>query len=159
VEQEFLQIIQTNQGIIYKVCRIYRDTHADQEDLFQEIVYQLWKAYPHFKGQALVSTWMYKIALSTAVAKFRKSTLTVLPLEATQLELSDQASEQKANDQKERLYQAISKLSAIEKAVVMLYLEGYRYEEIAGIAGVSETHIGVLLNRAKYKLKNLLTNQ
>ncbi len=77
MEQVFLQNIQHNQNIIYKVCRLYRDRREDQEDLFQEIVYQLWKAYPGFKGEAKFSTWMYRIALNTAIAAYRKPTLSI----------------------------------------------------------------------------------
>ena len=72
MEQAFIKNIQQHQNIIYKVCNLYRDRREDQEDLFQEIVYQLWKAYPGFKGESKLSTWMYRIALNTAIAAYRK---------------------------------------------------------------------------------------
>jgi len=71
-EHPFLVLIQEHQGIIHKICRLYRDSKEDREDLFQEITYQLWKSFPSFKGEAKVSTWMYRIALNTAIASFRK---------------------------------------------------------------------------------------
>ena len=77
MEKEFLRAIYDYQKIIYKVCNVYRDTREDQEDLFQEIVYQLWKAYPGFKGASKISTWIYRIALNTAIAVYRKSKITV----------------------------------------------------------------------------------
>ncbi len=73
MEKDFLEIVEVNQGIIYKVCKMYRDTQEDQEDLFREIVLQLWKSYPKFSKESKVSTWMYRIALNTAIAIYRKN--------------------------------------------------------------------------------------
>lgn len=152
MKQEFTRIISQYQGILHKVCRIYRDTPEDREDLFQEMVYQLWKAYPAYRKEAKVTTWMYKVALSTAVAKYRKRELTTTTLTSTEVpEL------QKANHpEQERLYRAISTLSEAEKAVVALYLDDYRYEEMAEILGVTTNYVGVKLHRIKEKLTHLL---
>ena len=77
MENTFLQIVEEHQNIIYKVCRMYRDSTEDQEDLFQEIVLQLWRSFPGFRGDAKVSSWMYRIALNTAIAVFRKKRVTL----------------------------------------------------------------------------------
>ena len=77
MEKDFLNIVEQYQGIIYKVCKMYRDSQEEQEDLFQEIVLQLWKAYPKFRKESKVSTWMYRIALNTAIAIFRKNRITI----------------------------------------------------------------------------------
>ncbi|WP_449437805.1 RNA polymerase sigma factor [Pedobacter steynii] len=74
-EQSFVKLIHEHQGIIHKICRLYRDSKEDREDLFQEIAYQLWKSFDSYKGEAKISTWMYRIALNTAIASFRKRNL------------------------------------------------------------------------------------
>ena len=73
MEKEFLKTIMDNQKIIYKVCRMYRDSKEDQQDLYQEIVYQLWKSFSSFKNESKVSSWIYRIALNTSLAIYRKS--------------------------------------------------------------------------------------
>ncbi len=79
IEKEFLEIIQTNSGIIHKICRLYRESKEDREDLFQEITFQLWKAFPLFQKNSKISTWIYRVALNTAVATFRKKSY-LLPI-------------------------------------------------------------------------------
>nr|WKN38462.1 sigma-70 family RNA polymerase sigma factor [Tunicatimonas sp. TK19036] len=152
LKQEFTRIISQHQGILHKVCRIYRDTTEDQEDLFQEMVYQLWKAYPAYRKEAKVTTWMYKIALSTAVARYRKKRLVTTAL--TSVEVME--GEATVHPERERLYRAIGTLSEAEKALVTLYLDDYRYEEIAQILGVTTSYVGVKLHRIKEKLTHLL---
>ena len=155
MEQAFLQHIQTNQKIIYKVCHLYRDTKEDQEDLFQEIVYQLWKAYPGFKGEAKPGTWIYRVALNTALAVYRKQQLNIsYPDQFPELEAY--TSEVNSSEKEDLLFRALRILSDSEKAVISLYLEDFSYEEIAAITGLSENNVGVRLNRIKKKLKERL---
>ena len=155
MEQAFLQHIQTNQKIIYKVCHLYRDTKEDQEDLFQEIVYQLWKAYPGFKGEAKPGTWIYRVALNTALAAYRKQRLNIsYPDQLPEMEAY--TSEVNSSEKEELLFRALRTLSDSEKAVISLYLEDFSYEEIAAITGLSENNVGVRLNRIKNKLKERL---
>ncbi len=149
--KQFIHIISAHQSIIYKVARIYRDTPEDREDLFQEIVYQLWKAYPAYQKKAKVTTWMYRIALNTAIAKYRKKQI------VTDSALPDQwVNEPSEHPERERLHRAISTLNEADKAVIMLYLDDYRYEEIADILGITTSHVGVKLHRIKEKLIHLL---
>lgn len=155
MEKEFLKAIYDYQKIIYKVCKVYRDSKEDQEDLFQEIVYQLWKSYASFKGESKLSSWMYKIALNTAMAVYRKGKLAVtyfddMP-EAFQYNFTENATENE-----ERLFWALRQLTDAEKALVSLYLEDYNYHEMADITGISENNVGVKLNRIKTKLKTIL---
>lgn len=154
MEQEFIHIVTQHQGIIHKVCRIYRDTAEDREDLFQEIVYQLWKSFPSYRKQAKITTWMYRIALSTAVAKFRTKTAERKTVSLDGVMVAETTSS--AHPEKERLYRAIEQLSLAEKAIITLYLDDYQYEEMAEIVGISPNYIGVKLNRIKQKLKQLL---
>ena len=155
MEKEFLALIHNYQNIIYKICRLYRDNKEDQEDLFQEIVYQLWKSYPSFKSDSKVSSWMYRIALNTAIAIYRKSTISVEYYQEfpEHLHRSDETT---ISENEERLFWALRKLNDSEKAVISLYLEDFNYQEIAEITGLSESNVGVRLNRTKSKLKQIL---
>lgn len=157
MEQEFTHIVTQHQGIIHKVCRIYRDTAEDREDLFQEIVYQLWKSFPAYREQAKVTTWMYRIALSTAVAKFRTQSAERKTVSMDGVVVAEATSS--THPEKERLYRAIEQLSLAEKAIITLYLDDYQYEEMAEIVGISPNYIGVKLNRIKQKLKQLLNTE
>lgn len=154
MKQEFTHIIHQHQGIIHKVCRIYRDTPEDQEDLFQEVLYQLWKAWPSFRGEAQVSTWMYKIALSTAIARYRKKTKPEMFPVREDMQSYDK--QEDTHPEKERLYRAISLLNDADKALITLYLDDYSYEEMAEIVGISVNYVGVKLNRIKEKLSQTL---
>lgn len=154
LEEEFLKLIHNHQRIIYKVCKTYRDSREDQEDLFQEIVYQYWKSYPSFRGESKISSWMYRIALNTAIAVYRKPKLPVhyvdkMPEQTSRLE-------EQVSENEERLFKALRILSDTEKALISLFLEGFSYKEIAAITGITESNTGVRLNRIKNKLKELL---
>jgi RNA polymerase sigma-70 factor (ECF subfamily) len=155
MEQSFIKSIQENQNIIYKVCNLYRDSREDQEDLFQEIVYQLWKSYPGFKGEAKLSTWIYRIALNTAIAVYRKPKVDIVFREAIPDHLP-YMSDTNSSANQELLFRALRTLTDAEKAVISLYLEDYSYHEIAAITGLTEGNVGARLNRIKTKLKQRL---
>lgn len=154
-EEDFVQIIQSNDGVIYKIVRAYTDDKESQKDLYQEVVYQLWKSFPSFRGDAKVSTWMYRIALNTAITHLQKGKrrpVTVeLKLDHLQLKSSDQANE--LEEQMQYLYKHIKGLNLIDKGIILLYLEGNSYEEIGEIMGFSVSRIGTRLSRIKEKLK------
>ena len=155
MEQEFLKSIHDYQRIIYKICKMYRDRKEDQEDLFQEIVYQCWKSYPSFKGDSKISSWIYRIALNTAMATYRKPKPTVNYLDQLPDQIdSNESSVISANE--ERLFWALRQLKDSEKALISLYLEDFSYKEIAQITGITESNAGVKLNRIKSKLKAIL---
>jgi RNA polymerase sigma factor (sigma-70 family) len=155
MEKEFLKIIHDFQKIIYKICNVYRDTKEDQEDLFQEIVYQLWKSYPSFKGESKVSSWIYRIALNTAIATYRKSKILFDNYQEFPEHIHP-SDEIRISENEELLFWALRKLNDSEKAVISLYLEDFKYQEIAEITGLSESNVGVRLNRIKNKLKEIL---
>jgi RNA polymerase sigma factor (sigma-70 family) len=155
MENSFLIDIQNNQNIIYKVCNLYRDSREDQEDLFQEIVYQLWKSYPGFKGESKLSSWIYRIALNTAIAVYRKPKLKITyPDEFP--EQVQYSADTNSSENEERLFDTLRTLTGAEKAVISLYLEDFSYQEIAAITGLTESNVGVRLNRIKNKLKERL---
>lgn len=155
MEKDFLQIVDENQGIIYKVCKMYRDSREDQDDLFQEIVLQLWKSFPKFREESKVSTWMYRIALNTALAIFRKNKIELEYWDTLPDDFHTNQSKE-LSENEERMFEAIRKLSNAERAITALYLEDYSYKEIAGIVGISENYVGVKVSRIKEKLKNIL---
>ena len=160
VEQEvFVKLVRENSGMIHKVCRLYCFSDADRQDLFQEIIVQLWRSYPRFRGDAKFSTWLYRIALNTAISDLRKKhrrspTTSVDPVRLT-AELQDLPYSKEEEEQLQLLYTAIGQLSEIEKALVMLYLEDRSYEEMEEILGLSQNNLRVKMNRIKDKLRKM----
>jgi RNA polymerase sigma factor (sigma-70 family) len=153
-EQQFVALITQHEGIIHKVCRLYRNSKEDREDLFQEIVFQVWKALPGFEGRAKITSWMYRIALNTAMSTYRKRAAPVHYVEnpPDHAETHDDDEESR----RERMMLALQQLSDAEKAVITLYFEDLSYEEIAEITGMNAGHVGVKLHRIKTKLQKLL---
>jgi len=154
-DTRFLILIKEHQGIIHKICRIYRDIQEDREDLFQEIIFQLWKSHQTFKNDSKISTWIYRIALNTAIATFRKKKQDieyrpVLP------DLAEEQPDEALALRQERLFTALNQLDDGDKAIITLYLEDLSYQQIADITGISENYVGVKLNRIKIKIQNLL---
>ena len=153
--EAFIEMIDTHQNIIYKIALTYRDNKEDQEDLFQEIVFQLWKARDSFRNESKISTWIYRVALNTAIAIYRKNKVAMNYQERIPESLHP-SDDQDISENEERMYQALRQLNDIEKAIVSLYLEDYTYQEIADIVGISENYVGVRINRIKQKLKKIL---
>lgn len=158
METEFLHLINTHGGILHKVCGLYGRDEENRKDLYQEMVLQLWRAFPSFRREAKVSTWVYRIALNTAISLYRQQSRRIAPETVTNdvlinLQLSSTPEEDERITQ---LYKAIGHLSSVEKAVVLLYLDDNPYEEIAQIMGISQSNVGVKLNRIKVKLKQLI---
>jgi len=159
-QEEFVRQVQTNQGIIQKICRLYCQTQPDREDLFQEIVVQLWKSLPKFQGQSQFTTWMYRVALNTAISDFRKKkrTLSVSHADVALLDIKSELTEANKDEQLNTLYAAISHLPEIDKAIVMLYLNDKTYEEMEDILGINTNNLRVKMNRIKEKLRHLAKN-
>jgi len=158
-EKQFENHIREYELLIRKVCRIYAYTEADRDDLFQEIIIQLWKAYPSFKGDSKLSTWLYRVAINTAITGIRRKKDFIAYYESGQL--PDQASDDQSNEEEERwkqLYLAIEKLNDIEKAIVMLYMEDRSYEEMEDILGINQGNLRVKMNRIKEKLRQMVKN-
>jgi RNA polymerase sigma factor (sigma-70 family) len=154
---DFVQVIKLNEGIIYKITAVYCNSAEDQKDLYQEIVYQLWKSYESFRGDAKISTWLYRIALNTAIAHINheKKRGNRIPID---IELLNTAAEQDTitTERFNSMYAAIKQLNTAEKGIILLFLEGNSYEEIAAITGFTKTNIGTRLGRIKEKLRSQL---
>jgi RNA polymerase sigma factor (sigma-70 family) len=155
MSNDFLNIIKENEGIIYKLVRIYAEQHDDQKDLYQEIVYQLWKSFHTFQGKSKISTWIYKIALNTSLAyiNVKKKHSRTISFQDVNIQIEEK-NDSKLDDKITEVYQHIRQLNEIDKAIVFLFLEGRSYDEMAEIMGFTTTNISTRLNRIKVKLKS-----
>lgn len=162
LERTFLDQIEKHKGILYKVSKMYMDNQEDQNDLYQEIILQLWKSYTRFQGQSQFSTWMYRVALNTAITYFKKAKHVVERNEAFDDKVKNlQSSEvdMVVESQVQYLYNAIYLLNDVEKALIFLYLEGFSHQDIGRNLGISEGNARVKLNRTKSKLQVIIKDQ
>lgn len=159
-EQAFLNRLEQHKGILFKVSKMYMDDFEDQQDLFQEIVLQLWKAYDSFKGESQFSTWMYRVAINTAIVFFKKEKRKPQQqsLIFDQIKDEDNYADER-EDQLKHFYRAVQQLDKIDKAIIFYQLEGYSHREIGQNLGISEGNARVKLNRAKEKLKQIIKKQ
>lgn len=136
---------------------MYGATEPDRQDLFQEIVIQLWRSYPSFRGEASFSTWLYRIALNTAISDLRKQRRHLAPVDPDGLSIPspDLQYTNEKEEQLQRLYVAIDRLSEVEKALTMLYLEDKSYNEMEEILGIPQNNLRVKMNRIKEKLRKM----
>lgn len=157
----FIKRITENHGIIHKVCNVYCNNLEDKKDMMQEITLQLWKSYPSFQERSKFSTWMYRIALNTAISNIRKSKRNPIldALLDSDFEIPEKENMDEMDDEINALYKAIGKLKETDRAIVMLYLEEKSYFDIAEIIGISEKNVSVKLVRLKKRLEQLLTSE
>lgn len=156
LQEEFIRRIRRSQLVIHRICAVYAGTAAEREDLWQEILMKLWRAYPSFRGDAEFSTWMYRVALNTALTTRRHQA----PPGAVPVELVDlQAPSLNGVESRERidlLYGAIAQLHPLDRAVILLQLEGRSYEEIGEVTGMSSGGVSVRLVRARDRIRRIL---
>ena len=158
-EKEFLERIEKHKGIIFKISKMYMDNKEDQEDLFQEIVLQIWKSYSGFQHKSSFSTWMYRVAINTAIIFLRTDKKRSFVDKNKSLEHFENVANEPSSEkeiQMQKMYTAIQKLNPIDKALIFYYLEDLSGKEIAQQMGISEVNVRVKLNRAKQKLKDLM---
>lgn len=161
LEKEFLEKIEKHKGVIFKISKMYMDDFDDQKDLFQEITFQVWKAYPTFEGRSEFSTWLYRIALNTAILflKSEKRRSFIQNNEVSNFKINQEEYDDEDEQKLKKMYEAINQLNAIDKALIFYYLENYSGNQIAEQMGISEVNARVKMNRAKEKLKQLINNQ
>lgn len=153
-ESAFLQRIQAHQGILLKICRTYQDSEEDRQDLYQEIVAQLWSSYDSFRNESLFSSWMYQVAFNTAIRflkKFKKPAIQPYP------DLPEDL--QQIDDRKEQYLifnRAIQRLDPVEKALIIMYLDDIPGKEIAEVLGLSAGNVRVRITRVKEKIKDII---
>jgi len=157
-ETEFVALLDEHQNIIHKICRLYTNNEVEHEDLFQEISIQLWRSYNRFEGKSKFSTWMYRVGLNTAITLYRKEKkrLNTQPLNDQFTAIAQDEYNAQVDEQMAWLYQKIKDFSEIDKALVLLYLEDKRYDEIAETLGISAGNARVKMNRIKERLKKML---
>lgn len=157
-ETEFVALLDEHQNIIHKICRLYTNNEVEHEDLFQEISIQLWRSYNRFEGKSKFSTWMYRVGLNTAITLYRKEKkrLNTQPLNDQFTAIAQEEYNAQVDEKMAWLYQKIKDFSEIDKALVLLYLEDKRYDEIAETLGISVGNARVKMNRIKERLKKML---
>ena len=158
LEHRFVKLLEANQNIVHKICRLYTNDKDAHDDLFQEITIQLWRAFPKFRGDSKFSTWMYRVALNTAITLYRKSSRRIKTQDFSEVSFKIKSIDyDDTKDQQLRaLYGGIRELNDIEKALIFLYLEDKPYKEIAKTLGISEVNARVKMNRSKEKLRKIL---
>ena len=164
-EQRFLELVNENRNRILRVCRVYAWNVADQDDLYQEILFQIWRGLPTLKEQQFANTWLYRVAINTAISFARKRASRACRVvhfehaDVTRTIELRQTTAEIADDRIADLYSAIYKLDPLEKALVTLFLEDFTYEQMAEAMGISANHVGVMLHRAKKKLSCLMVEE
>lgn len=155
----FVDRVYDHVGIIYKVCKLYA-AREDLEDLKQEIIYQLWKSYPSFRGDSGFQTWMYRVAINTALLGLRARKIKYTPLSGRERDIPDLTDINSVEEERvSLLYMHISTLNDLDKTIIFLYLERFSYEEIAEITGISLKNVSVRLVRIREKLRKLFNVQ
>lgn len=158
LEHSFVTQLEENQNIVHKICRLYTNSNDAHNDLFQEITIQLWKAYPKFRGDSKFSTWMYRVALNTAITLYRKSkrSIKTQDFESVSFKIKAEVYDDTVEKQLKLMYSTVKTLNDIDKALVFLYLEDKNYKEISETLGISEVNARVKMNRIKQKLRTVL---
>jgi len=156
-KDHFLDILEKNIGIILKIARAYSKTFQDKEDLINDITLELWKSFRRFKGDSKISTWIYRVALNTSMNSRRKREKNKLLFleDLKQVESLSWIIEPQDSSHTEILYQCIDELNQLNKAIILLYLDGNSHDEISDITGISKTNVGTRISRIKEEIKNL----
>ena len=149
-EQEFTEVVLAHKSIIYKVCYIYAPKGMI-EDYYQEVLCNLWQNFDSFDGRSKRSTWIYRVALYTCISFIRRKQPASITLSF------DISSEEDGSlkEQMEELHSIIDRLEHLDRALILLWLEGHSYEEISEITGLEKSNVGVKLMRAKNKIKEM----
>ena len=151
-EQEFSKMVREQKSTIYTVCYMFSNDEDEVSDLFQETLINLWKGYESFRHESKLSTWIYRVAMNTCISADRKKRRqgTKVPLSMDIDLYNDEDHETK---QVRQLHERIQRLDLIDRALVMMWLEGMNYDEIADVIGISVKNVGVKVARIKEKVK------
>ncbi len=158
----FISVIEANKGIIYKIANSYCNHTEDRNDLVQEIVLKLWQAFDTYNHAFKYSTWIYRIALNTAISNYRKEKVRekyFLPLSDSFFEQEDTNVTGQMEHKYLLLQQFIYELKELDKALMLLYLEQKNYKEIGEILGITESNVGTKINRLKGLLKDKFSKE
>lgn len=155
LEKEFMDQIIQNDDIVHKICNIYSPSFGEREDLKQEIIYQLWRSFNSFRGDSKFQTWMYRVALNTAIY-FNKKKILFTTTDLSNVEVEEDEGWKELEERLRRLYLAIRTLNQLDRAIIFLYLEKHSYEQIGEIAGISTKNVSVRIVRIKEKLRQII---
>ena len=161
-KDQFISVIRDHQNLIFKICHAYCAHAEDRKDLEQEIMIQLWSARAKFDGRVKISTWMYRIALNTAISFYRKDSrykAKTASLDASLISMPDSAPETLQQEKLDLLYRFIESLNEMDKALMLLYLDDTSYRAMAEVLGISETNVATKISRIKKSLRAQLNNQ
>jgi len=160
-KDQFLDILEKNIGIILKISRAYARSVHDKEDLINDITLELWKSFERFNGESKVSTWIYRVAINISMNYSRKKRSNKLyyTSDLKKFECPTWITEPPDSSPSEVLYQCIDELNQINKAIILLYLDGNSHDEISEITGISKTNVGTRISRIKEQLKDLATTK
>ena len=153
---EFLELIEQHRGILIRVSRIYFSDEEDQDELIQEIVFQLWRSFDTYNRKSKFSTWMYRVALNTAITYFKKNKKRPITNYDPQVADLRNGRSENNNGQLDYFNVALQSLSSIERALIFMHLEGFSHNHVADQLGISEGNARVRLNRTKNKIKSLI---
>ena len=160
LRDNFISIFEKNIGIILKISRAYTNTTHDREDLINDIAFELWKAYPKFKGESKISTWIYRISLNISMNYKRNKKNNILFLsETNQFDTSTWLHDEEVNEQSDLLYSCIDYLDEFNKAIIILFLDGNSHEEISAITGISKTNVGTRISRIKEQIRKIANSK
>ncbi|NOQ75891.1 MAG: sigma-70 family RNA polymerase sigma factor [Crocinitomix sp.] len=159
-QEIFLKLLKEHRGILKKVTKIYMDNQADREDLEQEIIFQLWRSYERFTGKSKFSTWMYRVALNTAITYFKKEKRRVDKNSINDnVDIKADEHDDTKDSQLVYFYKAVQELNKVEKALILLFIEGQSHKEIGENLGLTEGNARVKLNRTKKKIQQIIKDQ
>ncbi len=160
MEEKFLKLIEENKSRLIRICMFYERSSYIRKDLYQEIIFQIWKSLKTFNNKSDIKTWLYRVAINTAITFKRKSKKGFFNKSLDEFyKIKDETNlEYKTEDQEllQLLHNAIKELNKIEQTIILLFLEGFNYKEIGDVTGLTENNIGVKMSRIKCKLKELI---
>ena len=160
-KEKFIEIISFNKNLLYKICNSYCQNCNDRKDLEQEILMQLWKNIKNFDGRVKISTWIYKVALNTAISNYRKDRKRVdkpNDIDCSIFSLPDFGYDSELDEKIAILRKLINGLTKLDKALILLYLDNFKQREIAEILGISESNVATKVSRIKKNLKEKFSN-
>ena len=152
LEAKFAEMVREHKGIIFTACYMFSKDQDEVNDLFQEVLINLWKGMESFRGESDIKTWIYRVSLNTCISSERKKKRNTLPLD---MDVNLYEDRDEDTLQIKMLYRRINKLGFFDRAIVLLWLENMSYEEIAAITGISVKNVSVRLVRIKEQLKNM----
>lgn len=162
-EELFLTALESYKDRLYRVCKSYTNGSDEAQDLFQDVVLNVWKSLPSFNGQSALSTWMYRVALNVCLqARYKHNQKQARTLRLESIHLEQMPSEEFGAEEEERykaLHQCIQQLNDSDKSVIILFLEDLPYKDIADVTGLTENHVAVKIKRIKTKLFTCITTE